>query len=74
MTTGDKAQAMPLWKRLWLLVSLIWALVALINAATIYFIGAPGERSSALVPLAFAFIVPAGLYIVLWVWFRLRGR
>jgi len=75
MTTDISPHEAPLWKRLWLLVSSIWALVALLNAATIWFAGDAFERAGVWVPLASAVLVPALLYAVLrgWAWWRGRG-
>ncbi len=65
---------MPLWKRLWLLVTVIWVVVALLNAATIALLAEPGERASALPPLVLAVLVPAALYVLGWAWARWRSR
>jgi hypothetical protein len=66
---------MPLWKKLWLLFAVIWVVVAGLNAGTILaFAEEEGERAKALVPLAFAFAVPAAAYLLLWGWFRFRRK
>ena len=66
---------MPLWKRLWLLVTMIWVVVALLNAATIYLLAEPAERGNAVLPVASAVLVPAALYLLGWGWARWReGR
>ena len=65
---------MPLWKRMWLLVSSIWAFVALLNAATIWFVGDAFDRARVGVPIASAVAVPAALYAILWAWAWWRAR
>ena len=64
---------MALWKRFWLLLSAIWALVCLLNAFTILAFS-EGEGAKALQPLVLAFAVPAFAYAALWGYFRLRSR
>jgi hypothetical protein len=64
---------MALWKRFWLLLSAIWALVCLLNAFTI-FAFSDGEGDKALQPVVLAFAVPALAYAALWGYFRLRSR
>jgi hypothetical protein len=66
---------MKLWQKLWLLFSVIWVVVAALNIATILLF-ADGELESrkALLPLVFAFVVPAAAYLLLWTWFRLRRK
>ncbi len=73
MSGNPQRPSMPLWKRLWLLVTVIWVVVALLNAATIYLLGEPAERGNAVVPLAFAVLVPAVLYLLGWGWVRWRA-
>jgi hypothetical protein len=66
---------MPLWKKLWVLFSVIWVVVAGLNVATILAFSEadnPGEK--ALAPLAFAVLVPAAAYLLAWLWFRIRNR
>ena len=65
---------MPLWKRLWLLFSVIWVVVAALNAASILAFGEPEERARALTPLFFGLAVPALLYLAGWAWARWRSR
>ena len=46
---------MPLWKKLWLLFTVIWVVVAGLNVATILAFAEEGpERQKALIPLALA--------------------
>ena len=65
---------MPLWKRLWLLVSAIWVIVAGLNAATIL---AFSEEEDALakagIPMVVGVAVPLVLYALAWGWQRWRG-
>jgi hypothetical protein len=64
---------MALWRRFWLLGSAIWALVCVLNAATILAFS-EGEAAKAVQPLVLALAVPALLYALLWLYFRLRRR
>jgi hypothetical protein len=64
---------MALWKRFWLLATVIWVVVCVLNAVTILAFG-EGEEAKALQPLALAIAVPALLYALLWGYFRLRRR
>jgi hypothetical protein len=64
---------MALWKRFWLLATVIWVLVCLLNAVTILAFG-EGEEAKAAQPLALALAVPALAYALLWLYFRLRRR
>ena len=66
---------MALWKKLWLLFSVIWVVVAALNIVSILaFSEGELERDKALLPLLFAFVVPAAAYALLWTWFRLRRK
>jgi len=64
---------MALWKRFWLLASVIWVVVCVLNAFTILAFG-EGEEAKAVQPLALAIAVPALLYALLWGYFRLRRK
>ena len=64
---------MALWQRFWLLGSGVWALVCVLNAATILAFS-EGEEAKAVQPLVLALAVPALLYALLWLYFRLRRR
>jgi len=64
---------MALWQRFWLLAAAIWALVCVLNAATILAFS-EGEAAKAVQPLVLALAVPALLYALLWLYFRLRRR
>ena len=63
---------MPLWKRLWLLFTVIWVVVSGLNVATI--LAFSEEHEKALRPLVLLFAVPALLYVVLAAWFTLRRK
>ncbi len=65
---------MALWKRLWLLFTVIWVVVAGLNAATILLFAEGVEREKALTPLALAAAVPALLYLLGWVWQWWKAR
>ena len=65
---------MKLWKKLWLLFTVIWVVVAALNVTTILVFGGdevPPEK--AVWPLFFAFAVPACAYAVGWLWEKWRG-
>ena len=64
---------MALWKRFWLLAAAIWALVCVLNAATILAFS-EDEAAKTVQPLVLALAVPALLYALLWLYFRLRRR
>lgn len=60
-----------MWKKLWLLFTVIWVVVLLLQIGTILAVGEePPEK--AVRPLILAVIVPAVLYLLLWGWARLR--
>ena len=63
---------MALWKKLWLLFSVIWVVVAALNAGAILLTSEETEK--ALWPLAFGVAVPAALYLVLRLWTMLFSR
>ena len=63
---------MPLWKRLWLLFTVIWVVVSGLNAGTI--LAFSEEHEKALRPLVLMIAVPLLLYVILATWFRLRRR
>jgi hypothetical protein len=66
---------MPLWKKLWLLFTVIWVVVAGLNVATILAFAEEGpERQKALIPLALAAAVPLATYLLLWGWVRWRAK
>jgi hypothetical protein len=62
------------WKKLWLLFTVIWVVVAVLNMVTILAFAEEVERAKALTPLFFAVAVPAVLYLLGWAWARWRAR
>lgn len=64
---------MALWRRFWLLGSVIWVVVCLLSVFSILAFS-EGEEGKALQPLALAVAVPAAAYAALWLYFRLKGR
>lgn len=64
---------MALWRRFWLLGSVIWVVVCLLNAFTIVAFS-EGEEAKALQPVILAVAVPALAYGALWLYFRLRSK
>jgi hypothetical protein len=62
-----------LWKRLWLLFTVIWVVLAVLQTGTILAVGEePAEK--ALRPALLGVAVPALLYLILWAWARLRRK
>ena len=64
---------MQLWKKLWILFTVIWVVVAGLNAATILAFS-PDEQEKAVRPILIGIVVPIVLYGVLWVWQRLKRK
>jgi hypothetical protein len=65
---------MVLWKKLWLLFTLIWVVVAGLNVLTILVFAEEVERGKALAPLFFLVAVPAAVYLLGWLWQAWRTR
>jgi hypothetical protein len=65
---------MMLWQRLWLLFSVIWVVVAGLNAVAILAFSDEVEHAKAALPAMLGLAVPAAAYVVLWTWFRLRKK
>ena len=65
---------MPFWKRLWLLFTVMWVVVALLQIITILAFGEDLPPAKALNPAIFAVVVPAALYLLGWLWERWRNR
>jgi hypothetical protein len=61
-----------LWKKLWLLFTVIWVVVSALNAGTI--LAFSEEHEKALRPLVLMIAVPLLLYVILAAWFRLRRK
>jgi len=64
---------MPLWKRFWLLGTVIWVVVCVLNAATILAFS-EGEADKALQPLALAVAVPLAAYALIRFYLFLRRK
>jgi hypothetical protein len=65
---------MPLWKKMWLLFTVIWIIVAGLDAMTILAFSEGVEREKAVQPMAYGVLVPAVLYVVLWLWVRFSRK
>jgi hypothetical protein len=61
-----------LWKKLWLLFTVIWVVVAALNAGSI--LAFSEEHEKAVQPVVLGIAVPALLYLVLYAWQRLRRK
>ncbi|MGQ0651268.1 MAG: hypothetical protein ACT4P4_03210 [Betaproteobacteria bacterium] len=61
---------MALWQRLWLLFTVIWVVVAGLNAMTI--LAFSEEQEKAWRPVLLGVAVPAVAYLLAWTWFRFR--
>jgi len=66
---------MPLWKKLWLLFTVIWVIVSGLNAATILAFS-DEQQEKAIRPIVLAVAVPLVLYLVGlgWAWFKARRK
>ncbi|OGA59935.1 MAG: hypothetical protein A3G81_25855 [Betaproteobacteria bacterium RIFCSPLOWO2_12_FULL_65_14] len=65
---------MALWKKLWLLFTVVWVVVATLNAVTILAFAEEVERGKALTPMLFGVAVPAAVYVLGWLWELWRKR
>ncbi len=63
---------MALWKKLWILFTVIWVVVAGLNVGTI--LAFSDEPEKAVRPAVVGVVVPIVLFGVLWVWQRLRKK
>lgn len=59
-----------MWKKWWLLFSVIWVVVAALQVALI--LATSEEPEKALQPALLGVAVPAALYLIGWLWIRLR--
>jgi hypothetical protein len=66
--------SMALWKKMWLLFTVIWVLVAGLNAVTIIAFSEGVEREKAVQPIVYGLLVPALLYAVLSLWVRFSRK
>lgn len=70
---GQKTRApTPLWKSFWILFTVIWVFVALLNALTTLLLAEEIPPDRLLTLLTAAIVVPAALYAVGWLRDRLR--
>jgi hypothetical protein len=67
-------RGMPLWKKMWLLFTVIWVIVAGLNAMTIIVFSEGAEQEKAYLPIALAALVPAVLYGLGLLWQRLKKK
>jgi hypothetical protein len=61
-----------MWRKWWLLFTVIWGVVAAIQVAVI--LGTSEEPGNALQPAALGVAVPAALYLLGRLWQRLRRK
>jgi hypothetical protein len=62
------------WKKFWLLFSVMWVVVAGLHVATILAFSDEIEYRRAWYSAAFAVLVPALAYAVGWTWEKLRKK
>ncbi len=65
---------MALWKRFWLLFTVMWVVVAGLHVATILAFSDEVEHGRAAVSAAFGVLVPAAAYLIGWSWERLARK
>lgn len=65
---------MALWKKLWLLFSVIWLVVAALQVVTILAFGDDIPPEKALQPLVLGIAVPAAAYALGWLWERWKRK
>jgi hypothetical protein len=66
---------LALWQRLWLVFTVIWVVVAALNAGTILaFSEGPIERQKAAQPIVLGVVVPVAVYLAAWAWSAFRTR
>jgi len=59
---------MALWKKFWLLFTVIWVVVAGLRTFTLLAFGEEAERDEVLKPIIFGIAVPAVVYVLAWLW------
>jgi len=64
---------MPLWKRLWILFSVIWVVVAGLDVATILALG-DNPPAKAIGPGVLMVAVPVVGYLIVWLFFGRGGK
>ena len=62
-----------MWRKWWLLFTVIWVVVAALQAITILAFS-PEEQEKALQPILLGILVPAVLYALGWAWVRIRKK
>lgn len=73
--SGSKGAApMALWKRLWILFTVIWVVVGLLNVVTLIALADKPPYEKLTPMLLFTFGVPAVLYLAGWARQRWRSR
>ena len=65
---------MRLWQKLWLLFTVIWVVVAALNAFTIIAFSEGAEQEKAVRPIVVGIVVPIVLYAVGFLWEKLKGK
>ena len=60
------------WRKWWLLLAVIWVVVAAMQVGLI--LTTSEETGKALQPALFGVAVPAALYLIGWIWERLRRK
>ena len=65
---------MPLWKKLWLLFTVIWVFVGVLHVVTILALADPVERGKAWTPIVITVVVPPVTHGLAWLIFWLRRR
>jgi hypothetical protein len=66
-------KSLALWQRLWLLFTVIWVALSLLNLG-IMFAAGESQPDKALTLAVLAVAVPAALYLVAWAWDAWRAR
>jgi cyanate permease len=61
-----------MWRKWWLLFTVIWVVVAALQAALI--LATSEETGKAIQPALLAVAVPAALYLIGWLWTKLRAK
>jgi cytochrome c biogenesis protein CcdA len=64
---------LAVWQRLWLLFSVIWVVVGLLNVFTLAMFGEPGAGQF-VQPVVLTLTVPMLVYLLAWAWASLRAR
>lgn len=66
-------KSLALWQRLWLLFTVIWVALSLLNLG-IMFAAGESQPDKALTLAVLTVAVPAALYLVAWAWNAWRAR